>query len=625
MALLNEINVKGVPYPIVTDDGYYQEMTVGDAEQLVATQFVDDNEPYLFRSTGGSSDVGNRAYLDKIVGGTVAWNQLANKAVTSTAEVSNLGNGTKRISFTSALGRIGASCVAGNVIGMNAKANHKYLYWLDAFLETATHLAPQAFANTAVTVHAQKVISSVGVWDRAYCIFSSTIEQNVLPQFHNHTTENLPHNFLIKDYSVPIPVFDLTQMFGAGNEPTAEQFERMFPKDYYPYNAGELISVEGLQSRDTVGFNQWDEEWEVGYLGYSSSNEGQPIPMQNNTIRSKNFIKVLPNTSYYFKYPIAEAHYVWEYDENKNALGHYQLLASGNNNTFTTPSDCHYIKFACEPTYGTTYKHDICINLSSPSRNGEYEPYKKHSYPLDSSLTLRGIPKLDASNNIYYDGDEYESDGTVTRKYGVVDLGTLDWSTNGGEANRFRAEPSPAFASPATYNDRLTGFICSKYPPSTNYSLSDIDNESMLRYGGEIFVRDSAYTDAATFKAAMSGVMLVYELATPTTETAEPFQHIQTVDGFGAEEFVSTGIVPVGHNTRYPANLRDKLQHLPSLASADGTYLIQQSGKQMSLVHMPAVFPDTPTDDGTYVLKATVSGGTPTYVWEGVNAESGGK
>ena len=74
MALLNEINVKGVPHPIVTDDGYYEEMTVGDAEQLVATQFVEDNKPYLLRPTGGSSDVGNRAYLDKIVGGTVAWN-----------------------------------------------------------------------------------------------------------------------------------------------------------------------------------------------------------------------------------------------------------------------------------------------------------------------------------------------------------------------------------------------------------------------------------------------------------------------------------------------------------------------------------------------------------------------
>ena len=37
-------------------------------------------------------------------------------------------------------------------------------------------------------------------------------------------------------------VFDLTLMFGAGNEPTAEQFEAMFPAEFYPYNPGEIIS-----------------------------------------------------------------------------------------------------------------------------------------------------------------------------------------------------------------------------------------------------------------------------------------------------------------------------------------------------------------------------------------------
>jgi hypothetical protein len=43
------------------------------------------------------------------------------------------------------------------------------------------------------------------------------------------------------------------------------------------------------------------------------------------------------------------------------------------NNTFTTPANCRYIKFSYQ---GTTYKNDICINLShSGYRNGEYEPY----------------------------------------------------------------------------------------------------------------------------------------------------------------------------------------------------------------------------------------------------------
>lgn len=39
-------------------------------------------------------------------------------------------------------------------------------------------------------------------------------------------------------------IFDLTAMFGSGNEPTSvEEFEKMFPADYYPYNAGEIVSA----------------------------------------------------------------------------------------------------------------------------------------------------------------------------------------------------------------------------------------------------------------------------------------------------------------------------------------------------------------------------------------------
>lgn len=39
-------------------------------------------------------------------------------------------------------------------------------------------------------------------------------------------------------------VFDLTLMFGAGHEPTAEQFEAMFPAESYQYNPGEIISSQ---------------------------------------------------------------------------------------------------------------------------------------------------------------------------------------------------------------------------------------------------------------------------------------------------------------------------------------------------------------------------------------------
>lgn len=50
-------------------------------------------------------------------------------------------------------------------------------------------------------------------------------------------------------------IFDLTQMFGAGNEPsTVEEFEKMFPADYYPYTAGEIVSA-GTESIVEQGKN----------------------------------------------------------------------------------------------------------------------------------------------------------------------------------------------------------------------------------------------------------------------------------------------------------------------------------------------------------------------------------
>ena len=597
-------------------DGYYEEMTVGDAEQLVATQFVEDNEPYLFRSTGGSSDVGNRSYLDKIVGGTVAWNQLVEHG--NFDAVSGWSGGTVSGNVLTITGTSDGTMNMTLFREMNIPSGHKTLAMCDVYCGSANNARIRFPFNSLSAVSV-----SANTWTSVAQIGISDTSMRVGVQMNGINGEIYKYrNFVL---------FDLTRMFGsivADYIYSLEQsqagagvtwFKKLFPNDYYPYNAGELLSVEGLQSHDSVGFNQWDEEWELGY--YDPPN-GKPLS-STDSIRSKNYIPILPNTNYYFKTNGANL-YVCQYDANKEFVSYVE---ASNNTEFVTPSNARYIRFNMDTGYGTTYKHDICINLSSPSRNGEYEPYKKHSYPLDSSLTLRGIPKLDASNNLFYDGDEYTSDGKVKRKYGVFTPTTETLEANSYYSNKLGV-PCWNFNMPSDmkgYNswdekhaiaDKI---VVRKYAENvTNCIITDATTR-MFVYASSTGVTSEQATDF------IRSLTFVYELATPTTETAEPFQHIQIVDDFGTEEFVSTGIVPVGHKTRYPANLRDKLQHLPSLASADGTYMIQQSGKQMSLIHMPAAFPDAPTEDGTYTLKTVVTGGTPTYVWEGVNAESGGK
>lgn len=205
------------------------------------------------------------------------------------------------------------------------------------------------------------------------------------------------------------------------------------------------------------------------------------------------------------------------------------------------------------------------------------------NYPLDSSLTLRGIPKLDSNSKLYYDGDTYTSDGTVTRKYGIVDLGTLSWNLNEGQTNRFYA----ALSGLKLADLRSIAFMCGRY--LSNIGGGAYDDKTVYNAGNTaaIYVVDGSYSSAATFKTAMSGVFLVYPLATPTTEQADPYASVQICAEGGTEEYVTTGIVPVGHNTRYPADLAGKLDSIPAL----------------------------PTTAGNYRLKVTVTGGVPSYEW----------
>ena len=289
---------------------------------------------------------------------------------------------------------------------------------------------------------------------------------------------------------------------------------------------------------------------------------------------------------------------------------------------FTVPDYAHYITislYRSGQVFTPAEIADACVNLSG-SRDGEYEPYNHHSYPLDSSLTLRGIPKLDLDNNLYFDGDEYTTDGKVRRRYGIVDLGTLSWSYNIGSLGAFT---SNSLTSTIASRNIICNAYLTKSGGTNNEEVQAGDKWISVNRGGStsgslqagtIIVRDSAYNDATAFKTAMSGVYLIYELIAMTEETAESYTGTQIVDDLGTEEFVTTGIVPVGHETRYPANLRDKLQHLPDPASSDGYYMIHQTSGEMSLASHP--IPLVPTENGTYILKVTVANGTPTYTWE---------
>lgn len=515
---------------------------MASAEQLLSDKCTIDQVPYHYRaSASGGAD---REY-DEIVGGTINWNQLVEHGNFDSVSGWNLGTVSNNVLTIAHLNDGDMSLTLRR--NCASIINHKYLFTCDIRCSSANSIRvryPFLTVAIALTANIWKTYTAIGE------VTSTQTEVGVQMNSIANATSDY-RNFMF---------FDLTAMFGTTvadyiynlEQATAGAgvawFKKLFPKDYYAYDAGTMMHVSDLQSHDMVGFNQWDEEWESGYINDNGENV-----VNATRIRSKNYIPCIPDAQYYFE---CGSHQSWYqiafYDSSKTYINH---LTPNTNAVFTTLSNARYMRFAMNDGYGTTYNNDICINLSwSGTRNGEYEPYEKHSYALDDSLTLRGIPKLDASNNLYYDGDTYAPDGTVTRRYGIVDLGTLTWSNNGEDS--VYATILEKASSENAISDQLVKVSSSttvaNMPDKSFKSISG-NNRMAVKVSG-ITVQNAA--------ATLSGVMLVYELATPTTETAEPYTEVQKVDPYGTEEYVSTSIVPIGHYTKYPENLKAKIENL---------------------------------------------------------------
>lgn len=323
-------------------------------------------------------------------------------------------------------------------------------------------------------------------------------------------------------------------------------------KSYYPYTEPTLESVQAT-ARKAVGINLFDKSQNMTANRYLS-NTGADIV--NNDWSFSDYIAIIPNTEYYATVTGSNPSTCF-YDANKNfvsGITNSQIV----NHLFTTPSNAFYLRTSMQ----TSLIDSFILNISNPTINGTYYPYESHTYPLGNT-TLRGIPKLDSSNNIYYDGDKYGADGTVTRRFGVVDLGTLTWSYNNTEFGfgYFQANVNRAVGA---------NFKCAKYL-TTDLNRSHLNNKEIAQRNSSatnICIRDDSYTDATAFKNSLSGVYLVYELATPTTESADKFTPIQYTGS--TEAFTTSNDVPVGVDAKYYTDLT-----LPTLPTANGTYTLK--------------------------------------------------
>ena len=449
-----------------------------------------DNAPYLYRRSGGGGD----KEIDKLVGGTIAWNQIIrNGNFASTSDWTASSDSSFTVSNNVATFRAGARYRSLTQTTPTQKRvpklNHVYMGIIKAksytnadtffYVRTAASAVLQTASKTLTTTE-KEYVNVLKVNQESY-YFQFMVQDNNASGYEDITVQNARF-------------FDLTLMFGSTIADYVYSLEQssqgsglawlrsygFFTEDYYDYNSGELKSVSNLVSHDMTG-------------------------------------------------------------------------------------------------------EDASTTL--------------HSYSL-GDVTLRGLPKLNG-NALYYDGDTYESNGTVTRKYGIVDMGTLSWWYDLN--SRFVTNSLSSVIKNPVDRDTAVNAICVKYTSVSNNSLSGADKVLALD-GGYIYVKDSSYSDAASFKTAMSGVYLVYELASSTTETADTYTNPQWVDPNGTERYTLSANafpMPVGHDTTYNTDMGSKTANTQVNLSMTEPSVRQIYAKEGDTARVLNIHLDQTEEDGT--------------------------
>jgi len=501
-------------------NGVYPPTVAGESANLLGQKSGGSDE-FTFQETPE-----NGYEMFSVKGNTILWNQL---------EKVDFSRTINDITFTASNGKL-------NVSG-TASAN---TYWLGGTDGTSIdfvkdHIYLFSFGNPSYVGSESTFNWYITV---AYKLFYQNTEMyKPTSSFSGKLNFTILSGQAINTEFIP-QVFDLTHMMGstvADEIYAMEQntsgsgvayFRKLFPLNYYVYNTGSLLSFNGTGVKE-VGFNQWDEEWENGI--YSSST-GEPI-VNPKRIRSKNPIKVFPNTTYYCTAPTSYgAVSVHCYDANDNYISTNSLAI---NNTFTTPSNCYIIRFNNATNDVTTYNNDICINISS-SKNGTYEPYKETICNLPIS---KYFPNGMRSAGSAY--DELSRDKATTRIVSV-DLGSLSWNY-ASQGFMFSSDLANDAVKPSA-SSAVGNIVCSVLESAPSASIYSGSYGIGIHTNGEIRVRyDNMPTNPTDFQRDMSGVSMFYEIANPAEVPINPPLELSfpTVNG-GTEELLPVnGSAPV--------------------------------------------------------------------------------
>lgn len=181
---------------------------------------------------------------------------------------------------------------------------------------------------------------------------------------------------------------------------------------------------------------------------------------------------------------------------------------------------------------GTTLSTTIYPMLHKGATALPYTPYRRETLPIPAEVqALDGYGwgvNADCYNYVDWEKKQF------VKRVGCVDMGTIDWTFSGGDI---------FYTDTIDRKIGLSNLLCGKYP-NANFEFGDMSDGTITGNStiDITYVKDTSYTDAATFKSAMSGVMLYYELAEPViTDISDllPDDNLIGVEGGGTVTMVN--------------------------------------------------------------------------------------
>lgn len=214
--------------------------------QGISYQFETDGEKAYQKDIPSGAKL---ASVKKIGGRTIVWNQLATNIVSNwNFESSNSATVIEEEDHMSSTIKTSSSHILWERYNNNRFMpilDHKYYVTINVFLpkKANVHYRTYGYETSRKSIEAN-------IWYTYSDIISPQKGDDSVRPFsiifspYNDNVFESGDKFMFKN----IMAVDLTKMFGAGNElATVEEFEAMFPEDYYEYNEGSLMSMPVVQ------------------------------------------------------------------------------------------------------------------------------------------------------------------------------------------------------------------------------------------------------------------------------------------------------------------------------------------------------------------------------------------